>query len=395
MKQLYILLLFITLLGCTKDFTTNYKKSTLIDIAKAEHQFSWNIFQKEIELHPTENILISPLSIHMALAMSQNGALENTRDEILKSMHCNDFVQSDINESYFELSKLLRDSINNPVVNISNAFFYDAKRLTLIPFFKETLQQKYEGAFVEENFNNSSIAKNNINKWVKEKTGGKIDGIIEDISLDDIAFLINTLYFRADWSIGFDPKRSYCGFFNQADSNKVEVQYMSQEGFFIQYGMTNEFEMVDKPFKDSTFSLSIVLPKNGTNSPLTETKYEALLNTVSTDYRTLVIPKMKLDYKSNLIPNLSALGINDAFNNSANFTLMGIADKKIYLSKVDHKSVLVIDEKGAEGSGATALGFSIAEAPPSFFANRPYYIILRHIETNAIMFIGWIGYKMH
>jgi serine protease inhibitor len=103
-------------------------------------------------------------------------------------------------------------------------------------------------------------------------------------------------------------------------------------------------------------------------------------------------PKMKLSYEADLVNSLKKLGMNAAFyESSADFKAMGTAAKNIFINQIKHKAVLEVDEKGAEGAAVTAVGFGITSLPPVLNFNKSYYLVLRNLKTNTILFIGFVG----
>jgi hypothetical protein len=57
-----------------------YDESTLAtsELTGLDNEFGFRIFKEIVELHPDENVVISPLSISMALGMATNGAAGTT-----------------------------------------------------------------------------------------------------------------------------------------------------------------------------------------------------------------------------------------------------------------------------------------------------------------------------
>jgi serine protease inhibitor len=103
-------------------------------------------------------------------------------------------------------------------------------------------------------------------------------------------------------------------------------------------------------------------------------------------------PKLKLTYDNDLINTLKTLGVQDAFSAQlADFTDLGTASNNIFINQIKHKAVLEIDEKGAEGAAVTSIGFGVTSAPPTFWFNRPFVLVLRHIPTNTLIFTGYVA----
>ena len=110
----------------------------------------------------------------------------------------------------------------------------------------------------------------------------------------------------------------------------------------------------------------------------------------------IALPKFEINYKITLNDALKALGMEIAFDPSmANFSKIGsFAERGPYISRVEHKTFLKIDEKGAEGAAVTAVGIGVTSAPPPINFNRPFMIQLVHKPSNTQIFSGIIQNPM-
>lgn len=360
-------------------------------LVSCNNDFAWRMLAAETGDEPEKNILLSPLSIHQALYMAVQGGKGNTASEMLEVLGCYGCVADSLNQEYGKLIPLLTTQSGHPTVTVANGYFYDRGRITLKNDFRDLLERDFDCVFSDKNFSDADAAKKQVNDWVKEKTGGKIDGIVDNIDPLDVAFLINALYYKADWNKGFNPEATHERTFNQIDGQSKQIDFVSGDRE-VPFAITPDYSIADIPFKDSTFALSLVMPHTA-GKKLDKTIYENLVASLLYKRLYMAFPKMKLSYKNSLITSLEKMGMKDAFNSDlADFSAMGTASANIYISQVQHKCVLSIDEKGAEGAAATSVGFSTTLAPPSIVFDRPYYVVLRHILTGTIIFAGYVVY---
>ncbi|MBK7525647.1 MAG: serpin family protein [Saprospiraceae bacterium] len=399
MKNVLLILGFIFMFSCTKQEDSqnvNVDINSVVTLTDKQNQFAWDVFQEELKKGENKNILISPLSIQTALTMAVNGAGGKTLEEMKKMLYSDNYTNEDLNKLYQSMIEILTQKSGHPTLLFENGYFYDLARITVKENFKKVLKDHYDCIFEEENFSDADGAKNNINAWVEEKTNGKIDKIVEAIKPLDVAFLINALYFKADWANGFSQDLTYQANFNKADGKEFLTKFVNADRNFS-YAVNDKFIMADIPFKDSTYSVSFISRKNDYSTPPDVNDYKKLLEQVKYDRAFVAFPKMKLEYKTGLIPSLQNLGMLEAFKPyTADFSTMGTSTLgNIYISQVEHKSVLEIDEKGAEGAAVTSIGFSVTSAPPSLIFDHPYFLVLRHIGTGSIIFMGYVGYEMN
>ncbi|NEO56900.1 MAG: hypothetical protein F6K54_29805 [Okeania sp. SIO3B5] len=143
-----------------------------------------------------ENIFISPISIAIALSMTYNGPRGETQQAMAKTLNFQGMNLEEINQANQELGILL-DSLNPEIkLYIANSIWIQQG----LPFYQSFVQinQEFYQSQVKE-----ILSIEIINNWVKDKTQGKIEKIIEpdDRSID--MALLNAIYFKADWQQEF------------------------------------------------------------------------------------------------------------------------------------------------------------------------------------------------
>ena len=394
MKALVFLCIVGFVFSCQKSNILEDNQQIITDVSKLStmnNEMAWDIFIEEAKANPKKNVLISPWSIQTALSMALNGAGTMTLDEMRKLMYCDGCDPNLINEQQQKLALLLSNRSGHPSVTISNSYFYDKSRINLNQSFQKKLESYYDCSFRPESFGNEVQSLENINNRVKSSTHGKIDKVLNKITQDDAAFLINALHFKADWARGFDPKMMSKNDFTKADGSKITSDFVNGD-VNLPFAFQGDFMIADIPFRDSTYSLSLITTTSlSAPKSLTKEVYKSLLSSLRPGRIMLTFPKMKLSYENNLIPSLQKLGVKSAFSeNSADFKAMGTASKNIFINQFLHKAVLEVDEKGAEGAAVTTIGFGVTSVPPTLLFNKPFYVVLRHIQSNTIMFISFV-----
>jgi serine protease inhibitor len=400
-RIIFVCFILVGLSACDKTTTFSPLPDTIPvtevqKIADMNQAFGWEVFHREMAANPKKNVLISPWSIQTALQMVANGAQVNTLREVLAAIHCPDCDVAGINTEQAKLTTLLELQSGHPRLKTANALFYDAKRITVLEPYKQALKDHYGAAIENRDFSNSNAAVQEINSWVKQSTNGKIDQILQTIKQEDIAFLINALHFKADWKDAFPLQSTQNGNFKAADGTTVSVQMMHNDYGFTQAEGTT-LRMIDLPFKDSTYSLTLVQPTVLNNSAnwfqdVNAAAMQSLYAKAKTERALVYLPRFKMAYDAQLIETLKALGIKDAFQDArADFSGMGTSSGKIFINQIKHKSVLEIDEKGAEGAAVTSVGFGVTSVPPVFTFDQPFVLSLRHIKTNTLIFTGYVA----
>ncbi|NRA50125.1 MAG: hypothetical protein HRU12_13405 [Phaeodactylibacter sp.] len=380
------------------DFPQPPVTENIEQVADMNQTLGWDLFHEEQQAQPEENTLISPYSVQTALFMAQNGAQGSTLSQMLDLMNAGNTSLETLNLSHKQLNSILTHPGDHPEVTVVNNYFYDSERIDVEQPFLNNLNTYYDCGSESLEFRQEQETLSTINDWVSESTNGKIPKILDDITPEDVAFLINALYFKADWLAGFPEILSYVAPFNTAAGSTVDVTYVNNDTEFVATKFDGLF-VVDLPFKDSTYSLTLIMPDpeqpdNLWPASLTKERWLSLYDEVKPGRAIVQFPKLKLNYGNDLIRSLRNLGLEAPFSPAqADFQAMGqaINGQNIFIQQIAHKAVLEIDENGAEGAAATSVGFGTTSAPPFYRFDQPFVIVLRHINTNTMLFTGYVA----
>lgn len=94
-------------------------------LLEAENEFGFELFKLVYGTETEhENIMISPLSVSLALAMTYNGAKGETKTAMEKTLKVYGLTPDDINKSYFDLVSALKSLDQKVLLEIANAIYY-------------------------------------------------------------------------------------------------------------------------------------------------------------------------------------------------------------------------------------------------------------------------------
>jgi serine protease inhibitor len=379
----------------------NIKKSDLapIEISNPKEQqvsrqeeitdFSLKLFYESFE---NENILISPFSIVSALGMVANGAKGNTLSEMEQVLN------SDIQglNDYLKAYTAYLPSTEQYKVSLANSiWFRDKESLTVNQDFLQINKDYYDASVYKAPFNEST--KDDINNWVKDKTNGMIETLLEEPPPKHaVMYLINALSFDAEWENIYEDNQIHNGEFTLESGEKQAVEFMySSESSYLENETVTGFM---KPYKDNKYAFVALLPKKSISmsdllSSL-DAKAVMSLHENKKDKEVYVkIPKFSVEYGTLLNEPLQALGMLDAFRFlMADFTGLGESmDGNIYVTRVIHKTKIDIDEKGTKAGAVTAVETSdsaMEEEPKEVILNRPFFYMIIDTEQNLPLFMG-------
>jgi serpin B len=345
------------------------------------------------------NAFYSPLSVSTALAMTYAGAEGSTATQMAQVLQFNGSA-SDLHAGFGALACELEADGQTPdggQIDLANAVFGQRGETFESPFLS-TLQNDYGAPFQPLDFAaDPATALQDINAWVAAQTRGNIPQVLSPgaITSDTRMVLANALYFQELWSTPFDPESTRTGTFHTPQQT-VQVPMMTgviNAGFLQGNGLV----MVELPFSNGKTAMDLILPSTGTLSSveatLTAANLAGWIGQLTREQVMVTIPKFKIDLKLDLIPSLQALGLALPFDpQNADFSgIDGAHD--LFISLLRHEAVLSVDELGATATAATVVGIAGSAAPSwqaTFDADSPFLVLIRHVPTGAILFIGQV-----
>ena len=395
-----LMVLTLAIAGCSTNLSPEPDPADIVmtpkslQLVKTNNAFTFNLF-KAIPETPGENVMVSPLSISLALSMTLNGADGSTKTDMINALGLNDLSVEEINQVYLDLITALKKADPNVVMNVANSIWIRKNFPVLEPFI--ATNQKYYDAHVESlDFNAAAL--NTINRWVNEKTNTKIPKILDEISADEIMFLINAIYFNGKWQVQFEKSQTQNGSFTLASGGSVNVPIMKIKE---KYGYSEQagYEALKMPYGRGKFGMVVLLPDVGkTPDQIMEQMNPSTWKTLKTSLESSVkvdvwMPRFKFTWESDLKEILSSLGMAVAFSNDeANFTKIN-SDGHLFITKVKHKTFIDVNEEGTEAAAATSVGIgltSVGPGGPEFHAIRPFLFFITEEDTGAILFAGKI-----
>src|ERR1041385_1167418 len=334
---------------------------------------------------PGQNVFISPLSIFMALAMTENGAGGATRQALSVPPGVS---EDQLRGSSSALMKVLQAE-RGAELSIANGLWSDSS-MPMSSDFVKRCKTSYQADVTPLDFQNPAAA-NVIEKWVKEKTHGKITGLISpDALLNTHALLTNAVYFHGKWAHQFPKNETAPQSFHLATGGQKKVRMMHQGSLAGAYRQGDGFEAAALDYRESHIRLYAILPSPGSSpeqalAKISMQKLKASAEHIELDLR---MPRFTLDYKEELTDVLSGMGMGAAFQSGADFTPMG--SPGFFIGGVVHKTRLEVDEEGTTAAAATGVRLAASAVPrvKTLVFNRPFALLLCDTQTNAVLFAG-------
>ena len=361
------------------------------ELIESGNDFGLELFKNILaDAESDENVMISPLSVSLALSMAYNGAEGETKIQMEEVMKMTGLSVDQINDLNKKLVAALLAHDASVTLEIANSIWY-RNDFTVRPDFIGVNQKYYDAEVSSLDFTDPDT-KDVINGWVADKTHDKIMDIVDQISPESFMFLINAIYFKGNWKWEFDPKSTYEGAFYVTDDETVPVSMMRQE--LNLNTLNNElFSAIELPYGKGNWSMFIFLPRNNVvldelTDELDSDKWDSWMSGFSPSKEVdITIPAFTFEYETSLKKALISMGMEDAFTSAANFN--GILEGGgLQVSDVKHKTFIEVNEEGTEAAAVTSVEIELTSVGNYFNANRPFLFVIVEKSSNTILFSG-------
>lgn len=343
-----------------------------------------------------ENILVSPLSVITALAMTANGAKGETKAQMEKVFG---MPVPELSAYLSDYSKKLPEAEEYKLSMANGIWFTEDERFTVEQAFIQENEDTFGAGVHRVPFDESAVKE--INGWVRENTDGMIEEILDQIPPDAVMCLVNALAFDARWQEIYFENQVREGEFTQEDGSIKQVELMySMENAYLEDGHGTGFL---KYYADRKYAFAALLPEEGMAlsdylASLDGAKLHEMLKNPVNAVVDAAIPKYESEYGIEMKNVLQSMGMTDAFDEER-ADLSGIGSSvngQLYISKVLHKTFVAVDETGTKAGAATAVEMEdggVAIEPQEIktvYLDRPFLYMIIDCESGIPVFIGTV-----
>ena len=342
----------------------------------------------------TDNLLISPLSVSQALAMTANGAADDsaTQSEMEKLLGDTLDIEA-LNHYYLGYTSKLTASDE---LHLANSLWIrdDERRIQVPKPFLQTAKDYYNADAFMAPFNDTTVT--DVNNWVNENTNKMIPKLINEVTPEWIMLLINALAFDAEWSSPYTEYDVHDAVFHAYDGDMTVEMMYDDEYIYIEDEEATGFI---KPYKGGNYSFAAVLPKKEISdyvSTLTGESLQKLLNSRQNVTVHTMLPKFKYDYTIEMNDMLKVMGMRAPFEEgAAHFNKLNSVNdgKSTFIDLVLHKTFIQVDERGTKAGAVTMVAMADNAAPMNakqVYLDHPFIYMILDNKTNLPVFIGYV-----
>ena len=374
--------------------------------ANDNNGFTLNFFQSLNGKMKNRSIVCSPLSITYVLSMVNDGATGTTEQELEQTLGFHKGGIQAVNDYCKNLIDNLPHVDEKVQLNIANAIFVNDK-YQLKKLFQQDMANYFDAKAEALDFSSPSTL-DRINGWCDEKTRGMIPTILERVEPRTVSYLLNAIYFKAEWASMFEKNETREEVFTTPDG-ETRVPLMHQN-VYMNYLRNDQYAAVSIPYGNGQWMMTVMLPEDGKTTDDVISSLAA--SGWSTDFLKnplrearryavdLKLPRFETAFDTDdaggLIELLKGMGIRRAFDgNSAEIPNM-CENGDLYISMMKQKAKIKVNEEGSEAAAVTIAGLNFLSAvadtqePPkaTFHANRPFVYVIHEQSSGVILFVG-------
>jgi serine protease inhibitor len=351
--------------------------------------FGFQLFRRLQQDNPTDNIFVSPTSAAFALAMTYNGAVGETAEEMARALGVDHIDLASLNATTRTwLASLRQTGDPRAELELANSIWYRAD-WPIRDSFRQQVTTHYEAEIAE--IRDAAT----INRWVEKATRGRIGGIISgEVPSNVVAYLVNALYFKADWTLQFRESDTRSASFRRPDGSHVTVPMMMKKGRF-EIRSDPAMQMLRLPYGSGRFSMVLALPRpDAPVARIAEQLEPARWRSWMTEFAAVPdleirLPRFEIEWESSLVESLAAMGMNVPFDDQrADFSGM-FEQRGPWIGDVLQKTYVRVDEKGTEAAAVTKVAM-VDRAAPGITFDRPFFLAIYDHATETVLFLGQI-----
>ena len=331
----------------------------------AHTRFAVKLFKAIASPELNQNIVISPASIEIALAMVYTGAANETQRAISHVLELDGMTSESVNETYSELVEQLEQQIALDIKNLlefgSNLPIRDTYLQTIARFYKADITKIGESQTIK---------------------------------------LTNKTRFKGKWTAPFDPARTDEHPFQLSNGARKPCLMMSSPMQHCAYSQHENFEVVRLDYGKGRTGMYIILPaENISLSRVLENLlepeiFESSLAQLVLTQGPVALPRFDADYSVELNQVLQGLGMEIAFDpRRADFS--ALSPRPAFIEKASHEAQIQVDEEGTEASASTIFTMYVGSSQPpavtfDMVADRPFFYAIRDDLTGIFLFLGQV-----
>jgi serpin B len=325
---------------------------------------------------------MSPLSVQYALGMLGNGANAELSAKLAEVLGYEGTEA--INEYCAKLIETLPQVDTSVTLALANGVLVN-DWFTLKAPFKSAVETYYDALVKSMSFSDEGAVMKYVNDWCEKHTYGRIKDVLKEMDPAALMYLMNAIYFNADWTTPFDKAATKDENFRKFSGGTVKVGMMHQK-LDAAYGENDFGQVVNIPYGNGKYFLTVYLPKKK-DALATMPNPTQLGGATERCHVILSLPRFKTDYMVEMKSLLAGMGLP-----LGPYTEL-VENASAEVSKVIHKATITVNETGTEAAAVTVIEMrKTTSVEPdrtvTFTADHPFLYTITESTSGAILFTG-------
>jgi serpin B len=267
--------------------------------------------------------------------------------------------------------------------------------------YRATVRDKYTATVHED------VGVEEINAWVREKTAGKIERLLDSLPPNKGPVLVNAVYLKAAWASAFIEVATRDDEFQLSATQRMRVPTMHQQADFRLLERAG-YRALRLDYAERSLAMVVVLPNPVDGlaqvaGRLDAGELAALLGELKAAPAKLValaLPRFKARFTADLLPAFRKAGMQLAFGDAADFSgITGAVPQAggLKIEAIRHQALIEVNEAGTEAAAATSVLMAPTSAiierrkPIPFVVDRPFLFFVVDFVSGAVLFQGRIS----
>ncbi|XP_053182142.1 heparin cofactor 2 [Scomber japonicus] len=372
-------------------------RSRLQRLNSINARFGFNLYRSlRNNVNQTDNILLAPAGISIAMGMMSLGAGPGTHDQIYKVLGFAEFVNASIHYDNTTVHKLFRKlthrlfrrNFGYTLRSVNDV--YVKKDVSVKDTFRAETKAYYFAEPQSVDFKDPAFL-DKANRRILKLTKGLIREPLKSVDPNMVLMLLNYLYFKGTWEQKFPKEVTHYRNFRVNEKTNVRVPMMTNKGNYLAAADHElECDILQLPYSGN-ISMLIALPRKITGmrtleQEISPTVVNKWLKNMTNRTREVVLPRFKLEQNYDLIANLKEMGLTDLFQEHGDFT--GMTSEKVAMNWLKHQGTITVNEEGTEAAALTQVGFMPLSSQIRFTVDQPFLFLIYEHRTDCLVFMG-------
>ncbi|MBR9997418.1 MAG: serpin family protein [Cyclobacteriaceae bacterium] len=361
-----------------------YEEETLLN---SSNEFSFELLRMLNTKNPGRNTIFSSFGVGNGIGMAFNIMENRPREELKNFLKISQVRDIDIHKAYFELGEILNlIDLDVQFIRVNSLWINHDQEIN--PVSGDKIMAYYDADVEYLDFRNEKNIKT-VNRWVEDRSYGKIHHVLDHMQPDDRSYIINAIHFDVQWNLPFNELSLENFVFTDLEGAQRPIKNMNL--YSGEYGFYSDGNLVllDMPLGSKQFYLSIIIPERISDfqkvlenlNPELFLKYLDQTETVKND---VLLPKINIDSEVRLKDLFPEFGLTGPIGVIENF----YPTRNLFISDFIHKTSINIgsnNNPAKEGSNAGIMQYT-SSSP--LIIDRPFIFLVREKYTGAIVFTG-------